>query len=43
VLDDATCNCDFYCQAEGDCCYDYCDQCAATGDLPPMECSFGNQ
>lgn len=43
VLDDATCNCDFDCQNWGDCCYDYCDQCAAVGDLPPILCSFGGQ
>jgi hypothetical protein len=43
VLSDATCNCDFACQSYGDCCFDYCNACAATGNDPGMECSFGGQ
>ncbi|MGH2626951.1 MAG: hypothetical protein ACRDHY_09915 [Anaerolineales bacterium] len=43
VLDDATCNCDFSCQSYGDCCFDYCNECAANGDNPPFECNAGNQ
>jgi hypothetical protein len=43
LLADATCNCDFGCQQAGDCCFDYCDACAASGDGPAIECSFGGQ
>lgn len=39
LLEDATCNCDFGCQSYGDCCFDYCNQCAATGDNPGFECN----
>lgn len=43
LLADATCNCDFGCQAAGDCCFDYCDACASNGGGPAIECSFGGQ
>jgi|GEM_PF-2481539 len=43
VLPDATCNCDFDCQVEGDCCLDYCDACSANGEGPAFPCDFGSQ
>lgn len=39
VLPDATCNCDLACQSWGDCCADYCDNCAALGDNPAILCN----
>lgn len=43
LLPDASCNCDFGCQYEGDCCWDYCDACSAPGDQPPFPCDVGGQ
>lgn len=43
MLAEATCHCDFACQSYGDCCWDYCDACAAQGNMPAMECSVGGQ
>lgn len=41
MLPDATCHCDFACQSYGDCCWDYCDACAAPPDGPAIECGVG--